>query len=59
MEIGIESERLRAGRIQADGWEFVGESINKLRELPIFISDQRNITVKEILEKSEKSGEKN
>ena len=53
METGIESERLRAGRIQADEWEFVGEGINKLGELPIFISDQRNITVKEILEKSE------
>ena len=54
MEIGIESERLRAGRIQTDEWELVGEGINKLGELPIFISDQRNITVKEIHEKSEK-----
>ena len=54
METGIETGRLRTGRIQADEWAFVGEGINKLGELPIFISDQRNITVKEIIEKSEK-----
>ena len=30
METGIESERLRAGRIQADEWTYVGEGINKL-----------------------------
>ena len=54
METGIESERLRVGRIQANEWVFVGEGINTLGELPIFISDQRNITVEEILEKSKK-----
>ncbi len=58
MEAGIESGRLRTGRLQEDEWPILGGEIESLGKLPIFISDKGSITVKEILEKSQKIKEK-
>ncbi|WP_071517216.1 replicative DNA helicase [Geitlerinema sp. PCC 9228] len=50
-EAGIESNRLRAGRISQSEWEPLGNAIANLSELPIFIDDTPNITVTEIRSK--------
>lgn len=50
-EAGIESNRIRAGRISQSEWEPLGNAIGKLSELPIFIDDTPNITVTEIRSK--------
>ena len=39
MELGIEPCRLRAGRLQIDEWNLLGEGIFSLSQLPIHISD--------------------
>ncbi len=54
MEIGIESGRLRTGRIHKDEWPTLGKGIEGLGKLPVFICDKGSITVKEILDKSQK-----
>ena len=48
MEVGIESGRLRAGRLQQDEWPLLGEGINSLGQLPIFIDDKPNLSVLEM-----------
>ena len=48
MEVGIESGRLRTGRLQQDEWPLLGEGINSLGELPIFIHDKPNTSVLEM-----------
>ena len=45
---GIESNRLRAGRISQNEWEPLSHAIAVLSELPIFIDDTPNITVTEM-----------
>ena len=50
-EAGIESNRIRAGRISQSEWEPLGNAIGKLSELPLFIDDTPNITVTEIRSK--------
>jgi replicative DNA helicase len=47
-EAGIESQRLRAGRISQNEWEPLSRAIGDLSELPIFIDDTPNITVTEM-----------
>ena len=42
MEVGIESGRLRTGRLHQDEWPLLGEGINSLGQLPIFIDDKPN-----------------
>ena len=58
MEVGIESGRLRTGRLQEDEWPILGVGIESLGKLPIFICDKGSITAKEMLEKSQEIKEK-
>ena len=53
-EVGIESSRLRTGRLQHDEWPYLGESINSLGKSPIYICDKANITVKEMMNRCKK-----
>ena len=47
-EAGIESNRLRAGRVSQNEWEPLSRAIGVLSEMPIFIDDTPNITVTEM-----------
>ena len=42
MEVGIENGRLRTGRLQQDEWPLLGQAINTLGQLPIYIDDKPN-----------------
>tara|TARA_Y100001968_G_scaffold212345_1_gene195493 strand:+ start:66886 stop:68304 length:1419 start_codon:yes stop_codon:yes gene_type:complete len=42
MEVGIESGRLRTGRLQQDEWPLLGQGINTLGQLPMYIDDKPN-----------------
>jgi replicative DNA helicase len=44
-EVGIESNRLRAGRITQNEWEPLSRALGTLSGLPIFIDDTANMTV--------------
>ncbi|MDP7327572.1 MAG: replicative DNA helicase, partial [Prochlorococcaceae cyanobacterium ETNP7_MAG_30] len=48
MEVGIESSRLRTGRLQQEEWPLLGQSINTLGQLPIYIDDKPNSGVLEM-----------
>ena len=48
MELGIESGRLRTGRITKEEWPLLGEGINSLSNSPIHIIDIPNIGTTEI-----------
>ncbi|ABX09466.1 Replicative DNA helicase [Prochlorococcus marinus str. MIT 9211] len=48
MEVGIETGRLRTGRLQQDEWSILGKGIETIGKLPIFINDKAAITVEEI-----------
>ena len=48
MEAGVESERLRTGRLQQDEWPVLGQAIKTLGQLPIHINDKRDISVEEM-----------
>ena len=50
-EVGIESSRLRTGRLQEDEWPYLGQGIESLGELPLFITDKSKITVDEMMAK--------
>tara|TARA_Y100001968_G_scaffold275450_1_gene269188 strand:+ start:779 stop:1702 length:924 start_codon:yes stop_codon:yes gene_type:complete len=54
MEVGIESGRLRTGRLQQEEWPILGQGIESLGQLPIFISGKSNITVEGMIDKCEK-----
>ena len=54
MELGIESGRLRTGRLQQDEWGLLGREMEDLGELPIFMCDKGSINVKEMLRKCRK-----
>ena len=58
MQLGIESGRLRTGRIQQEEWGLISREIDDLSEVPIFICDKGSIKVKEMLSKSRKIKEK-
>ena len=58
MQLGIESGRLRTGRIQQEEWGLIGREIDDLSEVPIFICDKGSIKVKEMFAKSRKIKEK-
>ena len=51
-EVGIDSGRLRAGRISQHEFEPLSRGIGTLSELPIFIDDTPNITVTEMRSKA-------
>lgn len=44
-EAGIESNRLRSGRISQNEWEPLSKAVGMLSELPIYIDDTANMTV--------------
>ena len=48
MEVGIETGRLRTGRLTEDEWPILGEGIKTLGRSPIFISGKTTVTVEEI-----------
>ncbi len=48
MEVGIESGRLRTGRLNQDEWPLLGKGIDMLGQLPLFIDDKPNLGVLEM-----------
>ena len=58
MELGIESGRLRTGRLRPDEWNLLGREMKDLDDLPIFICDKGSIKVKQIFSKSKKISER-
>jgi len=48
MEVGIESGRLRTGRLQQEEWPLLGQGINSLGQLPLFLDDKPNSGVLEM-----------
>ena len=51
MEVGIETGRLRTGRLTQEEWPILGKGIEALGQLPLFINDKRKITVDEMIDK--------
>ena len=51
MEVGIETSRLRTGRLQQDEWPYLGQGIKNLGQLPLFMTDKSKITVDEMIAK--------
>jgi replicative DNA helicase len=48
MEVGIESGRLRTGRLQQEEWPLLGNGINSLVSLPLYIDDKPKTSVLEM-----------
>jgi replicative DNA helicase len=48
METGIESGRLRTGRLQQEEWPLLGQGIDRLGQMPIYIDDKPNAGVLEM-----------
>jgi len=48
MEVGIESGRLRTGRLQPKEWPLLGNAISSLVQLPLFLDDKPNAGVLEM-----------
>jgi replicative DNA helicase len=48
MEVGIESGRLRTGRLQPEEWPLLGNAISSLVQLPLFLDDKPNAGVLEM-----------
>ena len=48
LEVGIESGRLKTGRLSPDQWPLLGEGIDSLSQTPIFIDDKPNLSVLEM-----------
>jgi len=48
MEVGIESGRLRTGRLKQEEWPLLGQGINSLGQLPLFLDDKPNSGVLEM-----------
>ena len=48
MEIGVEVGRLRSGRLQQEEWPLLGQGINTLGQLPIYIDDKPTISILEM-----------
>lgn len=51
-ELGMETSRLRTGRLNPNEWTILGQGINQLSEMPIFIDDTPNISVVEMRSKA-------
>ena len=47
-EVGIESGLLRTGRLANDDWPLIGQGINTLSQLPMYIDDKPNCSVLEM-----------
>ena len=50
-EVGIETSRLRTGRLKEDEWPDLGKGLERLGQLPIFITDKSKVTVDEMISK--------
>ena len=48
LEVGIESGRLKTGRLTPEQWPLLGEGIDSLSQYPIFIDDKPNLSVLEM-----------
>ena len=48
MDTGIESARLRTGRLTQEEWPILGEAINLYSKNPIYLIDKSTIQVSEI-----------
>ena len=48
LEVGIESGRLKTGRLTPEQWPLLGEGIDSLSQTPIFIDDKPNLSVLEM-----------
>ncbi|BEV35330.1 replicative DNA helicase [Synechococcus sp. M16CYN] len=48
MEVGIEAGRLRTGRLHQEEWPLLGQGINSLGQLPIYIDDKPSSGVLEM-----------
>jgi replicative DNA helicase len=53
-ESGIDSNRLRAGRVAPNEWDRVYKAINKISELPIYIDDNASMMVMEMRSQARK-----
>lgn len=51
-ELALETSRLRTGRLNPNEWTILGQGINQLSEMPIFIDDTPNISVNEMRSKA-------
>jgi len=51
-ELALETSRLRTGRLNPNEWTILGQGINQLSEMPVFIDDTPNITVNEMRSKA-------
>lgn len=51
-ELGLETSRLRTGRLDPNEWTILGQGINNLSEMPIFIDDTPNIAISEMRSKA-------
>jgi replicative DNA helicase len=52
MEVGIESGRLRSGRVSQQEWEPLGHAISVLSQLPVYIDDTPGMGVTEMRSKT-------
>ncbi len=51
-DAGVDSQRLRTGRLSEDDWPKITRSVGRLAEAPIWIDDNPNLTVMEIRAKA-------
>ncbi len=54
METGIDHLQLRQGLLTSDDWSVAYEIIDELKKLPIYIEDNKNLTIDEIRTKCQK-----
>ncbi len=57
-EVGLETRKLRSGRIEKEEMEFFKEGVNRLGQLPIFINDKITISIEEIVDECQQFKEK-
>ena len=54
LEVGIDINRIKSAKLQQDEWPTIGEATFSLGNLPIFVDDNKKLTVEDIKEKSKK-----
>ena len=59
MEVGIESGRLRTGRLEKKEWSLVSKAIENLGKQSIFVNDKRRLSVKEMIAQCKKISNSN
>ena len=58
MELGIETGRLRTGRLEQDEWSRLSKAIDNLGQQAIFINDKRKLSVEEMIAQCKKISER-